>query len=180
MARRNRRRRRNREREEGRSERGRRGGRGGSQRSGPTVVMLMDRPGGRSQRDGGGSRRNGGNRTMARGEGSRGKKDYARVTGDVGLQLVCEVGEVAGTLLVGAMDAVSAASSTTADDTAFPIVQKAVGSGMRAFGDMWLAKRHAGLAKVVSATGSAINGAVAYAYLQRAGLRVQKRMKEQA
>ena len=181
MARRNRRRKRNRERQQGGGPAGRGGGRrgGGGGRSGPTVVMVMDRPGegsGRARSSGNG----GGNRTMRGGNGGGRRRDYAEVTKDVGVQLGCEVGEVTGALLVGAMDAVSAASDSKTDDFAFPIVQKAVGSGMRALGDMYLAKRHAGLAKVVSAMGSSINGAVTYSYLQRQGLRVQKRMKETA
>ena len=117
---------------------------------------------------------------MRGGDGGGRKRDYAKVTGDLGVQVGCEVGEATGALLVGAMDALSAASSSTTDDYAFPILQKVVGSGMRAVGDLWLAKKHAGLAKVMSSMGSSINGAVTYGYLQRQGLRVQKRMKETA
>lgn len=105
-------------------------------------------------------------------------ESYSKVVGDVGVQVGCELAEGGAALAKGIMDMIASNTESTADDTAFPYVQKAVGSGFRIFADKWVAKRQPGLAKVMSAFGSAMNGAVALDFFRAHGVAATRRAAE--
>ncbi len=103
---------------------------------------------------------------------------YAAVSGDIGIQIGCEVAEGMGALLKGALDMVADSTETTADDTAFPILEKAIGSGARVLADMRLSRKHPGFAKVMSAFGSSLSGTVYLDWLRKYGAKAALRNAE--
>ena len=54
------------------------------------------------------------------------------------------------------------------------MVQKVTGSAVRFLADRYVSKKHPGLSKVMSAFGSAMNGAVALGFLRAHGVKATK------
>jgi hypothetical protein len=94
------------------------------------------------------------------------------------VQVGCEAAEFTAALVKGYMDMYATNSESTADDTAFPVLQKGIGSGMRALGDFLVAKKHPALAKVMSAFGSSMSGTVYLGWVQQNGVKATKRAAE--
>lgn len=131
----------------------------------PTVIV---------QRQPGPGRVRSAGRRVAKSLKSAGQMSYAAVSSDIGVQVGCEVAEVTASLLKGAMDMVSASSESKVDDTAFPVIQKVTGSAVRFLADRYISKKHPGLSKVMSAFGSAMNGAVALDFLRAHGVKATR------
>lgn len=104
--------------------------------------------------------------------------DYSKVVGDIGVQVASEAAEASAALAKGIMDIISESSETTADDAAFPWIQKIAGTAFRVVGDKYLAKRHPGLGKVAASFGSAMNGAYYLDLFRRMGVRATRRAAE--
>ena len=92
---------------------------------------------------------------------------YSSVAGNVGVQIGCEVGEAAAALLSMAVDTVVKNTETKADDLAMPWVKKAASTGARWVAGNMVAKRHPGLAAVMSAAASSASGCEYKSYFQR-------------
>lgn len=103
-----------------------------------------------------------------------GQATYSAISSDMGVQVGCEVAEATAALLKGAMDMVAATSETKADDTAFPILQKATGSGVRYLADKFVSKKHPGLAKVMSAFGSGMSSCVSLDFFRARGMKATR------
>lgn len=97
-------------------------------------------------------------RSKSGGGGFRKSETYAQVSKSVPIQVASSVSEATMALLGTAMDVVADSTDTTADDKALPYVKLGIGTGLRVLGDVFLSRKHAGLAKVVSAGASAMNG----------------------
>lgn len=146
-------------------------------RGGDTIVLMSTPPRASApQRTRAAARRVGA--SIKRGAARAGALSYAAVSSDLGVQVGCEVAEVTAALLKGAMDMVSESSESKADDTAFPLIQKATGSAVRFLADRYVSKKHPGLSKVMSAFGSGMNGAVALDFLRSHGVKATRRAAE--
>lgn len=135
----------------------RRRGRKPGRRGGGIVAFIL---GGGNRSAGKTSTRKGKGKRMAR-RGNKGNgqaKSYKQVVGSLPIQVSIEVAEGLFSLGSVAVDILAASTKTTADDFAFPVVQRVLTSAARFASQRYLVKYSPELAAVVAHGFSAMNG----------------------
>jgi len=136
----------------------------------PTVALLIKDMASRGEKF---TNRKAGAKTQTRSTGKRkksvarllakgqvGQAGYAAITGDFGIQVGCSISEMLAGLATTAINVAVQSTETRADDKAFPWVMGGIANLARYGASKYVAKKHPGLAAVMSAGASASSGVV--------------------